>query len=101
MSRDGIKSVTTPSELIESHQHNQTKTHTVFDGNDRPRFVFTASVDAINGAPCLVTEYVYRDSSSFDIIGQQERVYSWNSSWETNYTFDPNTSYDPDGNGVI
>lgn len=101
MGRDNVKGVTTPTELLKAHQNSQTKTHVVLDANDRPTFVFTATVDAEEGAPCMCTEYRYKDLTSVISIGQQERVYKWKAAWDSGFSFDPSADYDPDGNGIL
>jgi len=101
MSRDDVKSVTTPTELLEAHQKGQTKTHVVLDAQDRPQFIFTASLDTKDGGPCMVTEYVYLNPTSSIAVSQQERVYKWKAIWETGFVFDPATDYDLDGDGVL
>lgn len=99
--RDDVEGVTTPTELLESHQKGQTKTHIVLDAQDRPQFIFTASLDVKDEGPCMVTEYVYLNPTSAIAVSQQERVYKWKSVWETGFIFDPAVDYDLDGDGVL
>lgn len=101
MSRDDVKGVTTTTELIEAHLKGQTKTHSVRDAAGRIFLDFTATVDAKEGDPCMVTEYVYYDPTSTQIIKQQERVYKWKAAWDTGFVFDPATDYDADGDGDL
>lgn len=101
MSRDNVKSVTTVRELIDAHLRGQTKSHSVRDAQGRIFLDFTAVVDSKEGDPCLVTEYVYYDVSSTQIIKQQERVYKWKAAWDTGFVFDPTTDYDADGDGDL
>lgn len=93
--------VKTKTELLKSHSKEQVKQHIVFDLQERPQFVFTAYIDASDGDPCEVTEYVYRNASSTQVKNRQERVYNWNANWDTDFTFDPTVDYDPDGDGDI
>lgn len=93
--------VTTKTELFTSQRSEQVKQHIVYDASDRPVLAFTAAVDAQDGDPCSVTEYVYRSLTSTQIVARQERVYAWDSDWDTAFTFDPTASYDPDGDGVL
>lgn len=93
--------VKSKTELLKSHAKEQVKQHLVFDAQDRPVLVFTAPIDAIDGAPCEVTEYVYRNPTSTQVLKRQERVYNWNENWDTGFTFDPATDYDPDGDGEL
>lgn len=101
MARDDVEGVTTPTELLRSHQNGQTKTHVVLDGTDRPTLVFTAVVDAKEGDPCMCTEYVYKNATSVIAINQQERVYKWKAIWDSLYLFDPTVDYDIDGDGIL
>lgn len=98
-SQDGVTK--TRTEQMKSHLHQQVKQHIVHDANGRPQFVFTAPIDAKNGDPCTVTEYVYRAGVSTLVRGRQEREYRWKASWDALFTFDVNADYDPDGDGEI
>lgn len=89
------------TELLESHANQQIKQHFVFDSNGRLKFVFTAVIDALNGKPCLCTEYVYFSDTSTMVRSRQERVSRWNEAWEADFIFDPNTDYDTDGDGTL
>ena len=91
--------VTTPTELLKSLERQQLKQHIVLDAQLRNKFVFEAPVDAEDGEPCLVTEYVYLNPTEAIVIDRQERVYRWKAAWDGNYTFDPSADYDPDGDG--
>lgn len=93
--------VTTATELLRSHEREQVKQHIVFDSQDRPKYVFTTYIGAADGDPCLVTEYVYRDATSTQVMDRQERTYRWKSAWDANFVFNPATSYDADGNGEL
>ena len=101
MSRDSVESVTTVTELIEAHLKGQTKSHSVRDVAGRIFLEFTAVVDAKEGDPCLVDEYVFFSSTSTQIIKNQERVYKWKAAWDTGFTFDSATDYDADGDGEL
>lgn len=79
----------------------QVKQHIIFDGQDRPILVFTAPIDSKDGAPCTVTEYVYRSPTSTQVYKRQEREYKWKSVWDTGFTFDHTANYDPDNDGVL
>ncbi len=93
--------VKTKSELLKSQATEQVKQHIVFDAQDRPILIFTASIGTLNAGPCSVTEYVYRGLTSSQITSRQERVSMWNTAWETAFIFDPTVSYDPDGDGIL
>jgi hypothetical protein len=87
--------------LLKSHQLEQAKQHIVYDAQARPQFIFTADINCAAGDPCLVTEYVYRNATSTDIICRQERIYAWKASWDSLFVFDPTADYDPDGDGNL
>jgi len=93
--------VKTKTELLKSHKGEQVKQHIVFDAQDRPILVFSASEEAVNGDACLVTEYVYRGVTSTQVMDRQERVYQWKAAWDGNFVFDPTVDYDPDGDGNL
>lgn len=86
--------------LLKSHQFEQAKQHIVYDAQNRPQLIFTADINATEGDPCLVTEYVYLNATSTDIISRQERTYSWKDTWDSLFVYDPLVSYDPDGDGI-
>lgn len=95
------RTITTTLELLKSLEGQQLKQHLTLDSNGRDKFIFEALVDARDGDPCLVTEYVYADATSTRIIGRQEQQYRWNAVWDSNFEFDVNIVYDPDGDGVL
>lgn len=101
---DGITK--TRGEQIKSQLHQQVKQHIVYDSpsDKRPRYIFTAPIDAKDGAPCTCTEYVYLETSNTtQVVNRQERDYRWKTAWETAkpFTFDPTDDIDPDGDGYL
>lgn len=86
---------------LDTHREQRVKQHLVYDIDDRPVLVFTASADARDGDPCLVTEYVYRGANTTLVKSRKESVYLWKGAWDANYTFDPTQNYDPDGDGNL
>lgn len=95
------RTVKTTQELLKALEGQQLKQHLVRDAEGRDRFVFEAPIDAIDGAPCLVTEYVYADATSSRIIARQEQQYRWKSAWDANFSFDPDVEYDSDADGLL
>ena len=87
--------------LLKSHGNEQVKQHIVYDAQVRPKFIFTAYVDAVDGDPCMCDEFIYKNATETDIISRQERIYQWKAAWDTNFTFDPAADYDPDGDGEL
>jgi len=97
--KDGVAK--TRTEQLKSHLHMQVKQHIVFDSGGRPQFVFTAPINARDGSPCTVTEYVYKAINSTQVAKRQEREYFWKAAWDTGFTFDPSVDYDPDNNSEM
>ena len=87
--------------LLKSLEGQQLKQHIVHDASKRPIFIFEAPINARDGDPCLVTEYVYLDPTEPIVISRQERQYRWKEVWETGFTFDPATDYDLNGDGTL
>ena len=92
-------SITDRAMLLDTLQREQTKQHIVWDGA-QPQFIFEAPINAGEGDACLVTELVYFPSSSV-VKDRQERVYRWKAAWDSDFVFDPNANYDPDGDGSL
>lgn len=86
-------------QLFTTQAHEQVKQHIVLDDQNRVKFVFTAYIDADEGTPCSVTEYVYSQTANGVVIGRQERQYAWKAAWDSDFVFDPTADYDPDGDG--
>jgi hypothetical protein len=101
MAGQDIPAVPTKLELLKTLQNEQLKHHTVRDAQGRAQFVFSTKIAAGDGEPCLVTEYVYYNATTTDILSRQERVYRWKAAWDANFTFDPTADYDPDGDGDL
>lgn len=95
---DDVRSRT---EIITSLQNEQTKQHVVFDGDGRAKFLFEATATAIEGSPCLCTEYIYLATPGTTVRSRQERVYKWKAAWDGDFVFDPAVDYDSDGDGAL
>lgn len=54
--------------------------HIEFDGNDRPEYVYTAPVSAVEGTPCTAVKYTY-DGGSTRIENMREFNSSWQAAW--------------------
>ena len=93
--------VTTPTEVIKSLLNEQTKQHTVFDAEGRPKFLFEAPVAAKEGTPCLCVEYLYLTTPGTTVRSRQERIYEWKDTWDNDFIFDPANDIDPDGDGSL
>lgn len=88
-------------DLLKSHEKEPVKQHIVFDAQGRPKFIFTTYVGAQEGDPCMCDEYVYLSPTSTQVKDRQERLYSWKAAWDSDFTFDPTASIDPDGDGTL
>jgi len=102
--QDGI--VQTPSEQIKTQASQQVKQHIVYDGEGRPKYVFTAPIGAVDGNPCTCTEYVYKAANTQQVIDRQERDYRWKDTWGTQgdgggFQFSASSDIDPDGDGDL
>jgi hypothetical protein len=64
-------------------------------------YVFEAPTDAQDGAPCLVTEFIYVNPTSNETIGKKEYTGKWQSEWDANFVFDPAADYDTDADGIL
>lgn len=77
---------TTKTELLKTHQAELVKQYVEYDGQDRAWKTYTAQTSAIHGAPCEVTEYVYRSPTSTQIKARKEGHATWDSSWDADFT---------------
>jgi hypothetical protein len=93
--------VTTALELLKTHANEQVKQHIALDAQGRPKYIFTTYIGAAENDPCMCDEYVYKDLTSTQIIGRQERVYKWKAAWDAGFLFDPTVAYDADGDGIL
>lgn len=71
----------TKTELLKSQAQELIKSHSVYDGSNRPISIYVAQADAANGAACIVTTYTY-DSGSTRVVGRKEANSTWDSSWD-------------------
>ena len=67
--------------LLKSGRDSQIKSYITYDGSSRMEYVYEAHTDAINGAPCLVTQYSY-DGVSTRIQKMKETVGTWSSAYD-------------------
>lgn len=66
--------------FIITKRNELTKQYVELDGQDRPVRVFEASVIAVTGSPCLVTEYIYQNATSTVFKGKKEAMSTWDES---------------------
>lgn len=67
--------------LIKSGEKELIKSYIVYDGSSRMEIVYEAPSEAVNGAPCLKTQYEY-DGATTRITKMKESVVTWDSSWD-------------------
>lgn len=70
------------TDFIKPHLKEAIKTHAVYDGNDRLIEFYEAVVDAIDGAPCLLTEYTYITPTSGLVENSKESISAWDAAWD-------------------
>lgn len=67
--------------MLKSHAKEFVKQYITYDLSNRPEYVYTAYADAVNGADCQLTQYVY-DGSSSRVIKRKETIGTWSSSYD-------------------
>ncbi len=75
--------------VLKSLLHEVTKTYVVKDGGGRNWKVSTAPSDAVQGSPCILTEYIYVSPVSTEIKGSKEVNSTWdpaNDGWDSEFT---------------
>lgn len=86
---------TTREDILTQIRHEITKTHTEFDGSDRPSKIYVAPVYAEQDTPCFVVEFIYHTGLNI-VKGRKEGLGLWQSSFE-----DPYMLVDDLGNQLI
>ena len=81
---------TTKTELIKVTENELVKQFQLTDGQDRPLRIYTAPVWARTGDPCLVTEFIYQNSTSTVLKGKKEGYSSWDEDWVPDSSFTVN-----------
>lgn len=80
----------TKTELLKSHAKELVKQYIEFDGGGRTSKVYTAYTDAVHGAPCEVTEYIYTGPATTIVKARKEGHATWDSSWDADFTVSAN-----------
>jgi hypothetical protein len=80
----------TKTELLKSHANELVKQYIEFDGQGRSSKVYTAYTDAVHGAPCEVTEYIYNSPTSTVVKARKEGYAAWDSAWDADFTVSAN-----------
>ena len=76
----------TKTELLTTHSNELVKQYVEFDGQNRISKVYTAYTDAVDGAPCEVTEYIYTTVNSTTMKARKEGYSTWDSAWDADFT---------------
>lgn len=63
-------------EFLSAIRNEAVKMYRTYDGSNRPEFQYEAITHAGDGAPCMVTQYVY-DGASSRVIKMKETIGTW------------------------
>lgn len=63
--------------LLKAQLHELSKTFIELDVQERPFKIYTARTDAKDQEPCIVTTYIYKDSTSSVVIKRKEDEGVW------------------------
>lgn len=78
---------TSKTAQIMTNEKNLTKQYQELDGQNRVYKLYEAIVSAKTGEPCLVTEYIYQNSTVSTIKGKKESEATWDESWVPDSSF--------------
>jgi len=78
---------TTKTELLKTSEHELVKQYQVLDAFGRPSLLYTAATNALHGDPCLVTEFVYVDTTSTQIKGKLDGYATWDEDFVPDSSF--------------
>lgn len=70
------------TDLLRTQAHELVKQFIQFDAQDRPEFIFTAPISAVQNTPCTRVQYVYRSASSTQIEKMAESKAQWQASYD-------------------
>jgi hypothetical protein len=82
-----VATPTTKTELLLTSQHELIKQYIELDGQGRTGKIYTASSNAVQGDPCLVTEFAYQSPTSTLIIGRFDGYDTWQVSFVPDSSF--------------
>lgn len=92
---------TTKTELIKTGEHELIKVYQLLDAQNRPFKIYTTSTNASDGDPCLVTEIIYVDTLSTQVLAQKEGYDVWDSSWIPDSAFTVSIAVDESKTALI
>lgn len=67
--------------MLTSQAHEFQKQYITYDAYSRPEYVYTAVVNAIDGAPCSVVRYAYSGTTT-NAVYMKEYESTWQTAWE-------------------
>ena len=73
--------------MLLTSAHELIKQYQTLDAQDRPSKIYTAPVNAVTGDPCLVSEFVYVDSVSSQVLAKKEGYDTWSTSFVPDSSF--------------
>jgi hypothetical protein len=92
---------TTKTELLVTGEHELVKVYQLLDGQNRPYKIYTASTNAVDGDPCLVTEIVYVSPTSTAVLAQKDGYDEWDSTWIPDSSFTVSVALDANKAAII
>lgn len=78
---------TTKTELLKTAEHEVIKQYQQLDTYGRPWKLYTASSNAIQGDPCLVTEFLYVDTITTTLKGKLDGYTTWDTDFVPDSSF--------------
>lgn len=78
----GNSNVASKTMALKTQANELIKSHTAYDGGERPSAIYTASAGAAHGAPCTVVTYTYFSATSSLVVGMKEAPSTWDSTWD-------------------
>lgn len=73
--------------ILLTREKELTKHYAEIDGQNRVVRLYEASVIAVTGSPCLVTEYIYQNPTSTIFLGKKEGYATWDVTWVPDSAF--------------
>jgi hypothetical protein len=76
----------TEANLLSSHSKELSKQYVIFDGQNRVSKVYSAVRKAQDGDACIVTEYIYRDPTTTQMLARKEAPGVWSAAYDADFT---------------
>lgn len=78
---------TTKTEMLLTSEHELVKQYQLLDVENRPSKIYTAPVNARTGDPCLVSEFIYVDDTSTQMLAKKDGYATWDTSFIPDSSF--------------